>query len=836
MVRSAPEDDAAWDRLEDLAASSQRPDEVAALYREVLGQDLSGDVAPQVAQRAVQFHEEWFGEDSPVLVECLARVLEVDPTASVWAFQRLTVVHTVAERWDDLLALYDREIDRCADTHRKANLLEEAAQTAKDFAGRQDRAVDYLLQLLDLRPKDRGLASSLERLLERQERWEDLVGLWRRQTEDASEEDARQLRLRIAETLFDKLHRPADAIGELQALLEDGGDDASGTVAMLERIARDEEAPSDSRRQALSLLRARYDAENRHSDVLGTLETALALADPSERVGLHRDAAARMTESDPAGALEHVGAVLRLDPSSIETFDQALGLARKAVAFPRFVELVLLAATEASEASDRARLRLAASSFLVDQNDLEQAISQLQSILAEPELDADASKSAARRLADLLGRVERSEERLDVLERIAQLETDKAERREALAEAARLAAVLGHTDRALGAWEQALVADPKDFFALEEIIGLLENEERHGELAQALRRRAESGVPPYQRRADLARMAAVQAGPLDAVDEAITSWNEIGASYGETADVVDALVDLYGRAERWEERAQVLERASQREDAHLAELRASQGDTFASALGRPEDAVRAYRRALEADVRHERARQGLAQLAEVESTRAEAVEALAKSYQSTDEWEPLLALLDTRLDVAPSAPRRVELLVQAADLQEHRAGSAGAALGSVSRAFALAPADERLEVRVVALADAAGDHTAAADAFRAAAEAAQDPERSVVLRQREANLREERLEDATGAFDAMIAALGKRPLRADLAAKVARLGETTERLEDAEASLRAASAHPHTPVEILGHLAAVQRQAGSDGLVATLERLADAQPSDLDAN
>ena len=835
VVRSAPEDDAAWDRLEDFAANNQQPDEVAALYREVLGQELSGDVAPQVAQRAVQFHEEWFGEDSPLLVECLTRVLEVDPTASVWAFQRLTVVHTVAERWDDLLALYDREIERCADTHRKANLLEEAAQTAKDFAGRQDRAVDYLLQLLDLRPKDRALASSLERLLERQERWQDLVGLWRRQTLDASDEDTRSLRLRIAETLFEKLRQPGDAIGELQELLTHGGSAVSGTVAMLERIARDEEAPADARRSALSLLRERYDAENRHSDVLGTLETALSLADPSERVGLHRDAAQRMSDSDPTGALEHVGAVLRIEPASVETFDRALELARRAEAIPRFVELVLLAAAEAPETRDRARLRMAAAAFLVDLGELDPAIEQLEAVLAEPDLDADASKAAARRLADLLGRVERPQERLDVLERIAQLETDKTERREALAEAARLAAALDHVDRALGSWEQVLVTDSKDFFALEEIIALLDEQGRHGELVQALRRRAESGVPPYQRRSDLSRMATVQAGPLDAVDEAIASWNEIGASYGETSEVVDSLVDLYGRAERWEERAQVLERASQREDAHLAELRASQGDTFAGALDRPQDAVRAYRRALEADVRHERARQGLAQLAELESTRAEAVEALAKSYESTGEWEPLLALLDVRLGVAGTDARRVELLTQAADLQEHRAESAGTALGSVARAFALASADERLEARVNSLAEATADADAAADAFRAAAEAAQDPERSVSLRQREANLREEHLEDASGAFDAMIAALGKRPLRADLAAKVARLGEATERLEEAEASLRAASAHPHTPVEVLTHLAGVQREAGSSELVGTLERLAAAKPADLDA-
>ena len=79
-----PENDACWDRLEDLAEQTQRPDEVGALYRSVLAQDLSRDLAESLGQRAAGFHEQWFAEDSPHLVQVLSRVLEIDPEAD-WA-------------------------------------------------------------------------------------------------------------------------------------------------------------------------------------------------------------------------------------------------------------------------------------------------------------------------------------------------------------------------------------------------------------------------------------------------------------------------------------------------------------------------------------------------------------------------------------------------------------------------------------------------------------------------------------------------------------------------------------------------------------------------------
>ena len=63
-VKAAPEDEAAWDSLEELVDNRQQPDDVSGLFTEVLAGALDVEVANAVGQRAVRFHESWYGEDS----------------------------------------------------------------------------------------------------------------------------------------------------------------------------------------------------------------------------------------------------------------------------------------------------------------------------------------------------------------------------------------------------------------------------------------------------------------------------------------------------------------------------------------------------------------------------------------------------------------------------------------------------------------------------------------------------------------------------------------------------------------------------------------------------
>lgn len=831
-ARADASDEGAWDRLDELAADTQRPEEVGALYREILERELAPAVAALVGQRAVRFHEEWFREDSPNLVAVLERVLATDPSAGEWAFQRLTVVFTVGERWDELLALYDREIEAAADELRRASLLEEAAQTAKDFAGDSDRAASYLQRLVAIRRGDKQLVSNLERLLERQERHADLVELWRDQLPSAPAE-RREVRHRIASLLYEKLGRAEQATAELRAALDDGGDPAPA-LQMLERVARDSSVAAETRREALSLLRERYDAEDRTTAVIATLDTALELADVGERIGLHRDAADRLRAAGVLDeALEHLGAVIALSPDDAATLAAAREVAQEAKIPRRLVELLIVAADAVDSLAERAPLRLEAAERLVELGESQSAIPQLRLLADDEEVARGLAITAARALVEQLATTDRDREQLAALDRLAALEETPSRRRQALSRAAELAARLGEVDRGLALYERCLAEDPADVGALGAIVDLLEREERFAELVRALRRREQTTSSAWQKRADLARLARVQSEKLDLLADAIASWTEIGASYGEDAEVADALTSLFERAARFEEMAAVLERTARREDAHLADVRARQGHVFASYLADSERALVAFRRALEASPSHELAREGLAALCEEPSVATQAIEALARSYERAGEWEPRLALLEPRLAAATDVATRVRLLCEAAELQETRAHAPSAALASLARALELVPDDLRIESEVERLAEAAAAPRELVDALGRAATNAEGARRAALASRRGVVLAEA-LDDASGAFDALVEALSAAPLSEEYADRLVALADATARHAEAANALARAADAPFAPPSHVERLAAVQRHLDTATLLPTLLRLADLRPADLD--
>ncbi|MBK8588846.1 MAG: hypothetical protein IPN77_06905 [Sandaracinaceae bacterium] len=395
-ARANPSDDAAWDALEDWAGATQRPDDVSVVYRAALAKVSTAAVGGPLAQRALNFHEEWFGEDAPQIIEVLERAMVVDPDSSDWAFQRLTVIYTGAERWDELFTLYDRAIAK-TDDERKAVLLEEAAQTAKDFAGRSDRAVDYLSQLRALRPDDAGVASNLERLLERAERWADLIAFWRASLDTRTGADAHAQRMRIAVTYLDKLGDSAGALGEVKAALAQAPADATEAVAMLERIVADESVAAEVRRSALQSLKEHYTKEGRATDVVRTLDTALALAGDDERVALHKEAGQRLEgQGRNEEALAHYADAVLLAPGDAAAREKLRAFGEQLGAVTRVVGVLTQVAEATEDAKLRTALRVESAEMLRATGDATSATALLEAVLAEPGLSAQTALGCAQ--------------------------------------------------------------------------------------------------------------------------------------------------------------------------------------------------------------------------------------------------------------------------------------------------------------------------------------------------------------------------------------------------------------------------------------------------------
>ncbi len=787
-AKAAPDSDEKWDEAEGLAGELDSPDEVASAYGAVLERDLSPELAVALGQRAARFHEEWFGEDPSGLVELVRRVLDLEP-GSEWAFQKLTVGFTVGERWSELFELYDSALSAATADERRVQLLEEAYQSAKDLANDPERAIRYLKQLLDIAPQKK-LSDQLERLLEKHERWKDLIELWESRAHELSREEAAGEKMRAAAIWFDNLRRPDRALDTIQQALPDLPDDADA-CKLLERIATTPATTAPARNAAMDILRARYEASGRQREIVRVLEAAMALVGAEEQQRIRREMAERLGQlEDHGAAMDHHAELLKTDPGAVAAQRSLRQLAQKSDAFARYASVLQEAAANCTDVPRKVALLVDAARTRLDMlEDEAAAIRLFQEALDQDGIPRAEVLSIGRRQSELLARHDRTKEQLDVLERLAGAETVASSRRAIIGDVARLAESLGEVDRALAAWKSRLDDDPSDAIALDATIELLEKEKRWEQLMEALRVRVETSTAPGQKRTDLIRIARVYED-LGQIDRALSAWVRLRDEFGEDAPTVEALARLLATTEQWEEMGQLFERASATQTRELSDQLVRLGEAYLSRLDSPERAASCFLRALNVDPRDTRALEGAVALLDQPATRGIAADALGRAYRETSNWIGFLDLVEPRMEAAKTPEQRLHILREAAEIQERRSGDLAAALGSLARAFPLAPQDRILEDNLVRLARETSTWQVAIDAYRAAIDALQaDPHAQAQLRLRAAALLERELDDKAAAHSAYMSVVGAEPDSSLAVSGAVRLGSQIGRWNDAATAI-----------------------------------------------
>jgi len=829
-VRSAPHSTALWDEVEALAAKHDRPDDVPAAYAGVLADGLDAQIAEMIGERAAAFCDEWFGDEPDVLEGILARVLALAPQSES-ALQRLSVLYTVGERWQDLLRLYDRALDATRDTMRRIRLLREAAQIAKDVANLPDQAIGYLQRLLPLTPDDVQLGHGLERLLERHENWGALIALWENRLETQSRKDRERTRARIAACWLDNLRDAGRALAAVRPLLADAEDDREA-CALLERIVQAPGVARPVRDAALDLLRSHYDATARPREVIRVLERVIEI-DPTGSRALREEAGARLAELDADdAAMDHYAALLALTPDSSVTQEKLRQLAQRSGNFARYADGVAAAAKTAPTAGRRVELLAEAARTRIDLlHDAAGAIELYRAALGQDGASESDQLLVCRRLSELYGTTEQPRDRLDILEKLAALEKEPSARRSVLGEAARLADSLGETDRALELWQSRIDGDATDLPALDARIALLQSAGRWNALIHDLDLRAERSGSPVQRRTDLIKIATIHRDQLGDRDAAIGAWQRVLGEFGDDPETVEALADLLAAANRWAEMAELLERASERDTKRTTERLVRLADAQREHLALPVRASAAYRNALAIDSRHGGARAGLVALLDTAETRAGAADALAASYRDNEDWPGFLDILPARLTEARDDRARLGLLREAASIRLQHTRDATGALADLAAAFPLAPRDGVIEGQIVDLAGRTGDWATSSRAYAGAIAAlADDTQEAARLRLGHAEILETQLGDDAGALDAYVAIAGVEPGNAVSTRAVVRLAPRLGRWDDAaRIALAYMTARDRYDDRLLAELDAAADGNGAssyDVLIAAVERAA----------
>ncbi len=869
-VEESPGEHKIWEACEELARELKDPGGVADVYVRILNAPTPSPDVMEIAERAVAFHEEWFDEPARV-VGILSRVLELDPDAT-WAFDRLKLLYDSREQWDDLFALYDHAIGSAKDDERRIELLDEAAQTAKDFANVSERAIGYLEQLLALKPSARTVAA-LERLYERHGRHRELIDLLVKQLPTLAPREGREARIRIAALALGSLQNAGEALAILEEVLAADpkespslmslteGRDRIRVVELLERIVElapknaetrasmlpppplpegstPPERPSPSlppprsrikrmpvRQRAAAILRGHYVETGNDAALASMLEVELEVVQSvKERIRRHGQLAALYQRlSRLEDALEHFVALVMLEPDVPEHREELTRLADAVGRFDRLAEVLAAAADDCTDEALRVELLMQAGVVHEDRlGDTARTIELYLRVLGIGDAAPETHLAAARRVEPLLRSTGRGRERLDVLERLATLTDATDERAWAYGEVATLASELGETDRAVTAWESRLAENAADAEALDGLVTLLEREERWEPLAVALRRRADAGENDADRRADRVRIARLRADRLSDFDGAIEEWRSIDRDFGPSDDSTHSLVRLLRSTEQWEKLSALLDVAAER--ATSRELRATLlrelGDVRSNQLQDIPAAIAAFQAALGANPTESGATAGLLSIANNAEHRAEAVKVLLAAFAATDDWRSALGLTEHRIAATKEKSEQVAILSEAAQLAEQRAGDLQVALEYVRRAFVLEPESAELESHLFRLTERTDEWRGYVDTYRRVIDALDEPEpkgeRGQVLarlRLRLGEALERHLDDARGALSAYLRGASDSPSDLETCLSAVRLAGASHRWE---AAIRV----------ILQHAAAAE--VCSEPLLATLESVATA--------
>jgi tetratricopeptide (TPR) repeat protein len=843
-AKELPQHATLWDRAENIARQLSQPDPVAALYEEVLRGNLAKADAIELGQRAVAFYEEWY-EDGGRVVGILERLLEIEPD-DTWAFDRLKLIFDAQERWDDLFALYDRAA-ASADKERRLELLEEAAQIAKDFANHSKRAIGYLEQLLELKPGNTRLSAALERLYERHGCHRELIGLLGTRLPQLSVDDAQRERARIAGLWLNELGDASSAIIVVEDILANQPAEGESSTTptpppvrgiggslpppplspidvtdLLERVLavapktaevresvlpppdgrRDSYLPTAPKRglvrqRAAALLKERYSVPGREADLARALEVELeAVKSVKERIRRHQQIAAIYAQlGDDEHAMDHFVQLVLLEPEVAAHRTELALLAARVGRFERLADVLVSAADDCNDAALKVELLMHAGVVTAEKiGDISRAIELFFRILAISPISDEALLAACRHVEPLLEQSGRKTDRLDVLERLAILEEEPEVRWHVLGEAARLATELQEDDRAIWAWEGRLETAPNDPEALDGLVVLFEKAERWRPLIEVLAKRGKLGTSAEQQRADRVRVAGILSERLDATDEAIETWRDVEATFGESDDGTRALSALYRSTRKWVELADLLEGAAKRTEGigEKAEVLRELGDVQREQLEAIPEAIASYEAALVQDPRSEGSRVGLRALLKRAEHRADVVRVLLAAYYAADDWRLVLDLTEHRLNTAKETPAQIAILMEAATLSKSRAVDPDAAFALVRRALLLDPSDpapggESTLTELFDLAELTRNYRSLADALR---EAIESPEAAKApwapsLRFKMGDVLETRLDELRAALDAYVQVAHDDPTDLDAARAVIRVAGRTMRWDAA---------------------------------------------------
>jgi tetratricopeptide (TPR) repeat protein len=835
------------DELERLARVAGAERRLGEIYAEELGQTTTeGPAVVRLARRAGEIFD-LLGEPSRAL-SFYRRALAFEPENRS-LFSATDAILVRQGLFEDRIKLHRDALDHYFEPSERLALLHTIAAVERRELKRPDDAIATYRSALEIDNREPSTLDALTELFRERERWDDLSELYLSRAEQSDRpEQGIRYRLDLAR-LSRKLGRGERAVDQLEEIvrLEPANADA---IAELDALRADEKL----KERVVEILRPLYEAADDWRRLVKLNEDRFALGDDIEKVSVLRETAKLWEQrgADKKRARRALETAIRIDPDDADVradYERLIDETEAHSELARAYEAILEERPELNSKADFYRVLARTHDQKLD--DPRRALWAYDR-LREADPNDVTSLDALERLAILLSDWPTL---VRVLEAKAEVFLDDEERAgflRRIGEAKR--DMLDDRDGAIQAYERAFELDATSAFTADCLIELYEAKGEPGRLVDLYQRRVEltSDEDADLKYTLLVAAASTFEEKLKDRSSAIDMLTRALETKPGDKDALSGLDRLYRAESLWSELLENLRTRvtfADTPEARVA-LRKEMGEVLGEKLHSPEDALGAYRDALDEIPSDEEAVRAVHALGkDHEELRRQVAEILEPVLRKTERYEPLIEVLELRFSVESDPSDRSRTLSAIAEVYEGKLGKQKEAEGALLRALAERPEAEDLHSEIARLARASNDFRRYADTL---AERAQgtfeaelardlfvrlgkiaetelaDPERAVTAYERAI----EQAGDAPEllkALDRLYAVLKNQDKVADVLERlVVLVGSDEEQAELYQRLAEIQSSHFKDDARALSSLrSALERVPAHPGAVQSLERLTD---------
>ncbi|WP_236606281.1 tetratricopeptide repeat protein [Sandaracinus amylolyticus] len=817
--RESPDEPLVLEEMARLYESAEKWDPLVRVLEQLVDTTREGAARVTLLARVGQLREEKLG-DAPGALVAYEAALAIGPT-HLPTLQALGKLYTRSGDWERLVRMHLGEADHADEPRRRAAAHARVAEILEVHLGQPDQAIEHHARALSMQPGYPPSFKALTRLFAEAGRWRELVDLYARAVDEASEKE-----------------RAITYLLKMGAIYEDALQEHAQAAHAYRRVLQ----LDPKHLGAIHALQRATERAARWTELVESLELEAELTrDPKQIVALLHRAGEVLDDlvGDREAAVVRFRKVLGIDPTYVPAltslgriyhragrWEDLLELYKRELELtPRGAEAVALLAKMAELCEER-----------IGRDD--EAIAHYRRAIEIDPTNRTALRALARKL--------RERGAWDELVRVLEMElsglTDPAARARA---AYRVGEVweerLQQVERAIAAYEQARDAEPSYRPAIDALARLRAEQGAWRKLADELEREAASSPDPKLAVAALVRAGEIWSEHLNEPRRACAAYDKVLEREPGHLGALLAIETLYRRLASFEglarvyaSEARVLTDASARvaalhELARLQEMRlAAPTDevraTYQAILSlAPDDplaiaaleriaiaggsrsmladvdrrlaegaddpivaaayrtrlaesleasgdarALEAYRAALEADPENLAAARGLSRIAE-----------------RTDDPEALADAARREARVVQDPQQAARLLVKAAQVAEDRLADTRRAVEDYERALELWADDVDAAQRLLEILLAAGQGARAADRLARAAQTARSVDRAAELWLEVSRLQADLLDNLAGAIGSLNRVLKSAPAHVPTLRRLAELYERDQQWTEA---------------------------------------------------